>query len=51
MEISAQLYALAALHREKNPRTHGIGDWVGLSVILDIFEGDKNQVYLLKDKN
>lgn len=51
MEVSGQLYALAALPTEKNPGTHGIGGWMGLSVILDIFGEEKNQVYLLRDKN
>jgi hypothetical protein len=51
MELSGQLYALAALPPEKNPGTHGIGGWVGLSVFLDIFGEERNLANLLRDKN
>ena len=50
MELSGQLYALATFPPEKNPGTHGIGGWVGPSVILDIFGEEKNLVNLLRDK-
>jgi len=51
MQVSGLLYALAALPPEENPGTHGIGGWVGLTIILGIFGDEKNQVYLLRDKN
>lgn len=51
MELSGQLYTLATFPAEKNPSTHGIGRWVGPSVILDIFGEEKNLVNLLRDKN
>jgi len=51
MKLSSQLYALPALPPNKNPSTHGIGGWVGLNVILDIFGEEKNLVNLLRDKN
>jgi len=51
MELSGQRYALATMLPEKNPSTRGIGGWVGLSVILDIFGEEKNLVNLLRDKN
>jgi len=51
MELSGQLYALATLLPEKNPSTHGLGGWVGLNVILDIFGEEKNLLNLLRDKN
>jgi hypothetical protein len=35
---------------EKNPGAHGIGGWMGPSIILDIFGEDKNLVNLLRDK-
>ena len=50
MELSGQLHALVTVPPEKNPGTHGIGGWVGPSVIRDIFGEEKNLVNLLRDK-
>jgi len=48
MEVSGQLYGLAALLPRSNPATHWLRGWMVATVCLDGFGEDKNLLLLLE---